>query len=104
MLEQKLNFITKGLKAHVKASYNSGVTLKKLRKTSYPHYETIVNEDGTVNLRKVGAVSYTHLDVYKRQALGCVFRTIDRDKNSNLFLILFFRRCIILSVVGIFYI
>lgn len=54
MLEQKLNFITKGLKAHVKASYNSGVTLKKLRKTSYPHYETIVNEDGTVNLRKVG--------------------------------------------------
>ena len=39
MLEQKLNFITKGLKAHVKASYNSGVTLKKLRKTSYPHYE-----------------------------------------------------------------
>ena len=49
-----MNFITKGLKAHVKASYNSGVTLKKLRKTSYPHYETIVNEDGTVNLRKVG--------------------------------------------------
>lgn len=28
--------------------------MKKLRKTSYPHYETIVNEDGTVNLRKVG--------------------------------------------------
>lgn len=53
-LEQNLGFITKGLKAHVKASYNSGVTLNKVRKTSYPHYETIVNEDGTVNLRKVG--------------------------------------------------
>lgn len=54
MLEQKLNFITNGLKAHIKASYNSGVTLKKIRKTSTPHYETIVNEEGTINLRKVG--------------------------------------------------
>ena len=43
-------------------------------------------------------------NVIAKMAHGSVFRTIDRDKNSNLFLILFFRRCIILSVVGIFYI
>ncbi len=53
-LEQKLDFITKGLKAHVKASYNSTVNLIKLRTCSYPHYETILADDGSINLRKVG--------------------------------------------------
>ncbi len=53
-LEQKLDFITKGLKVHAKASYNSSITLYKLRTGSYPHYEPIVNPDGTVNITKVG--------------------------------------------------
>lgn len=54
MLEQKLDFLTKGLKAHVKGAYNSGVTLVKYRRCSYPRYESILNPDGTVDLRKIG--------------------------------------------------
>lgn len=54
MLEQKLDMLTKGLKVHAKGSYNSGVTLIKYRRCSYPRYESILNDDGTINLRKVG--------------------------------------------------
>lgn len=46
-LEQKLDFITKGLKVHAKASYNSSITLIQIAYWSYPHYEPIVNPDGT---------------------------------------------------------
>lgn len=52
-LEQKLDFITKGLKAHVKVSYNSTVNLNKLRKGSYPYYQTILADDGTIHLEKM---------------------------------------------------
>ncbi len=52
--EQKLDFLTKGLKVHVKGSYNSGVTLYKVRTGTSPHYETIMNTDGSINYRRVG--------------------------------------------------
>ena len=54
VLEQKLDFLTKGLKAHVKGSYNSSVTLNKTRSCNYPYYEVIMNEDNTLNYRRVG--------------------------------------------------
>lgn len=54
LLEQKLDFITKGLKAHIKGAYNSSVNLTKTREGSYPHYESIVNGDGTIDYRRVG--------------------------------------------------
>ena len=54
VLEQKLDFLTKGLKAHVKGAYNSGVTLTKTRAGSYPYYEVIMNDDNTMNYRRVG--------------------------------------------------
>nr|WP_302830219.1 TonB-dependent receptor [uncultured Bacteroides sp.] len=57
VLEQKLDFLTKGLKAHVKGAYNSGVTLTKTRAGSYPYYEVIMNEDNTINYRRVGEKS-----------------------------------------------
>lgn len=62
MAEQKLDFLTKGLKVHVKGSYNSGVTLYKIRTGTAPHYEAILNENGSVNYRRVGektTLSYT---------------------------------------------
>lgn len=60
--EQKLDFLTKGLKVHLKGSYNSGVTLYKIRTGTSPHYEAILNGDGSVDYRRVGektTLSYT---------------------------------------------
>lgn len=54
ILEQKLDVITKGLKAHFKGSYNSGVVHNKLRAGSYPNYEAVLNDDGTIHLKKNG--------------------------------------------------
>lgn len=54
VLEQKLDFLTKGLKVHLKAAYNSGVTLGKIRTGTSPHYESILNGDGSINYRRVG--------------------------------------------------
>lgn len=52
-LEQKLDFLTKGLKAHVKGAYNSSVTLTKKRRGKTPHYEPLVQQDGSVLLSRV---------------------------------------------------
>lgn len=54
VLEQKLDIITKGLKAHVKGSYNSRVTQNKFRGCSFPKYDAILNDDGTIDLKKTG--------------------------------------------------
>ena len=52
-LEQKLDFVTKGLKLSLKGSYNSGVTQKKMRTSPTGDlYEAVITEDGTVNLKK----------------------------------------------------
>ncbi len=51
-LEQKLDFLTKGLKASIKGSYNSGTTQTKKRSGSGDMYEAAINADGSVNLKK----------------------------------------------------
>lgn len=53
VLEQKLDFLTKGLKLALKGSYNSGVTQKKTRASDNGDlYEALINEDGSVDLKK----------------------------------------------------
>lgn len=53
VLDQKLDFLTKGLMATVKGSYNSGVTQTKTRSSSNGDlYEALINKDGTVDLKK----------------------------------------------------
>ena len=52
-LEQKLDVLTKGLKAHVKGSYNSGITQTKIRKGTGDRYQAIINEDNNVVLKKM---------------------------------------------------
>ena len=53
VLEQKLDFVTKGLKLALKGSYNSGVTQKKTRASGNGDlYEAIINENGSVDLKK----------------------------------------------------
>lgn len=53
VLDQKLDFLTKGLMATVKGSYNSGVTQTKTRSSSTGDlYEALINKDGTVSLKK----------------------------------------------------
>lgn len=53
VLEQKLNFITKGLKLSLKGSYNSGVTQTKVRSSANGDlYQADIQDDGTVVLRK----------------------------------------------------
>ena len=52
-LEQKLDFVTKGLRASVKASYNSGTTATKNRTSANGDlYEAVIQEDGSVLLKK----------------------------------------------------
>lgn len=51
-LEQKLDFLTKGLKAHVKGAYNSGATVSKRREGRANAYQAFRGEDGEVLLRK----------------------------------------------------
>lgn len=61
-LEQKLDAITKGLKVHLKGSYNSGATQYKKRYGSLPRYAAINQPDGSIKLRKIGdktALNYT---------------------------------------------
>ena len=45
-LMQKLDMVTKGLKAHIKGAYNSGVTISKRREGRPNKYEAIYNSDG----------------------------------------------------------
>lgn len=52
-LDQKLDFITKGLKIALKGSYNSGITQTKTRASSNGDlYEAKINKDGSVDLKK----------------------------------------------------
>ena len=54
LLEQKLDFLTKGLKAHFKGAYNSGVNHMKFRGGQLPSYEAILQDDGSIRLKKNG--------------------------------------------------
>lgn len=54
MLDQKLDFITKGLSVKVKGSYNSDYKHVKNRTLSTPYYTPVKQDDGSVALRKNG--------------------------------------------------
>ncbi|MDD4582939.1 MAG: TonB-dependent receptor [Eubacteriales bacterium] len=54
VLEQKLDCFTKGLKTHFKGAYNSGVNLIKFRGGLLPSYEAILQENGSIILKKSG--------------------------------------------------
>ena len=53
LIEQKLDFIAKGLKLHLKGAYNSSISLPKERSGKTPHYEPLIQSDGTVLLRRI---------------------------------------------------
>lgn len=57
VLEQKLGFITKGLKAHIKGAYNSGTSISKRREGRADRYEAIADANGDVQLKKVQELS-----------------------------------------------
>ena len=52
-LEQKLDFLTKGLKLHIKGAYNSGVTVTKKRETRPDKYLAKRDSEGNVVLQKI---------------------------------------------------
>lgn len=52
-LEQKLDMVTKGLKAHIKGAYNSGVTDTRRRESRAEQYEAYINDSGETLIRKV---------------------------------------------------
>ena len=52
-LEQKLDVLTKGLKAHIKGAYNSGVTDKRRREGKADQYEAYLTESGETLIRKI---------------------------------------------------
>lgn len=52
-LTQRLDFLTKGLDIHVKAAYNSGVTIVKRREGREPLYEPVTTPEGDVALKLV---------------------------------------------------
>ena len=51
-IEQKLNFITKGLKFHAKGVYNSGITYTKRREGRPERYEPFIGVNGETLLKK----------------------------------------------------
>ena len=53
VLEQKLDFLTDGLKLSLKASYNSGATQTKIREGRGDIYEARMGPDGNVLLEKI---------------------------------------------------
>lgn len=52
-LTQRLDFLTRGLNFHVKAAYNSGVTIVKRREGREPFYEPVMTPEGEVVLKLV---------------------------------------------------
>ena len=64
-LEQKLDFLTKGLQAHIKGAYNSGVTITKRREGRANKYEAIYNTSGELIYKKTQ--DYQNLDIPKVQ-------------------------------------
>lgn len=56
-LNQKLDFITKGLSLKIKGAYNSSYSNVKKASASVATYTPIVNEDGSISFRKDGSNS-----------------------------------------------
>ena len=57
MLDQKLDFITKGLSLKIKGSYNSSYWTEKKSSSSKAYYYPVLNEDGSIGYRKEGTDS-----------------------------------------------
>ena len=57
MLDQKLDFITKGLSFKIKGSYNSSYWTLKKSSSSKATYYPVLNEDGSIGYRKEGTDS-----------------------------------------------
>ena len=53
-LEQKLDFLTKGLKIHFKGAYNSGLNYVKIFSGNEPRFEAMLQADNTIKYKKVG--------------------------------------------------
>ncbi|MCM1503723.1 MAG: TonB-dependent receptor [Muribaculum sp.] len=58
-LQQKLDFLTKGLTFRIKGSYNTSSYTGKHAGSSLPYYTPVYLEDGTIGYRKNGSVSKT---------------------------------------------
>lgn len=54
ILNQKLDFVTKGLSFKVKGSYNSSYSHTKTRSSTLPYYTPVQTDDGTIEYRKSG--------------------------------------------------
>nr|WP_321453359.1 TonB-dependent receptor [uncultured Carboxylicivirga sp.] len=54
VLNQKLDYITKGLSFKVKGSYNSNYTQLKARTSSIAYYTPVINTEGGIDYRKSG--------------------------------------------------
>ena len=54
ILNQKLDFITKGLSFKIKGSYNSSYGHTKTRSSSLPYYTPVLNDDGDIDYMKSG--------------------------------------------------
>ena len=55
MLDQKLDFITKGLSLKLKGSYNSSYSTSKYASSSLAYYTPVAMSDGTIGYRKNGS-------------------------------------------------
>ena len=73
-LNQKLDFITKGLSVKLKGAYNSEYANTKKASSSKAYYTPVANADGSISLRKYGTdsqLSYGNLiTVFLRRATG----------------------------------
>ncbi len=58
-VQQKLDFLTKGLQFRLKGSYNSSAWTGKGASSSLPYYTPVPLEDGTIGYRKNGNVNKT---------------------------------------------
>lgn len=62
VVDQKLDFVTKGLSLKLKGSYNSQFNVNKIGNMGVANYRPIIQEDGSILYRKSGedtSVSYT---------------------------------------------
>ncbi|MBQ8673020.1 MAG: TonB-dependent receptor [Bacteroides sp.] len=57
VLDQKLDFITKGLSMKLKGSYNSSYSNTKVASSSMAYYVPVVGSDGSISYRKEGSDS-----------------------------------------------
>ena len=63
VLNQKMDFITKGLSLKVKGSYNSSFTHYKKRAAALPYYNAVIKDDGEIGFRQYG--DDTELNYYE---------------------------------------